>query len=142
MSTSRYEINSWLTLYRKLDRFRKIKAKTEIPPAKDNPLIFAFWTCLQLERYELYLLVKDKLTRTVTLSRNYPALIRVFSHTKKICQVRICKQRVMSMASIRESSRAIVRNCFCESISISFIICSTNLMASSLECGFAELSNH
>jgi hypothetical protein len=35
----------------KLDRFKKIKAEPAIPPAKDNPLIFAFWTCLQLERY-------------------------------------------------------------------------------------------
>ncbi|KAF4629171.1 hypothetical protein G7Y89_g8977 [Cudoniella acicularis] len=33
----------------KLDRFKKIKADGLIVPAKDNPLVIAFWTCLQLE---------------------------------------------------------------------------------------------
>ena len=37
----------------KLDRFRKIKYGQEngVVPPKDNPLVIAFWTCLQLERY-------------------------------------------------------------------------------------------
>jgi hypothetical protein len=43
-----------LTFCSKLDRFKKLKADNIIPPAKDNPLIFAFWTCLQLERYGTY----------------------------------------------------------------------------------------
>jgi len=33
----------------KLDRFRKAKMTGQIPLPKDNPLLFAFWTCLQLE---------------------------------------------------------------------------------------------
>jgi hypothetical protein len=40
----------------KLDRFKKIKYGQEggVVPAKDNPLVIAFWTCLQLERYHLF----------------------------------------------------------------------------------------
>lgn len=35
---------------RKLDRFKKLKEKGVTVQARDNPLVFAFWTCLQLER--------------------------------------------------------------------------------------------
>lgn len=34
----------------KLERFRRLKQSMHAVPVKDNPLIFAFWTCLQLER--------------------------------------------------------------------------------------------
>lgn len=39
---------------RKLDRFKKLAKSCPpvVAPVKDNPLIFAFWTCLQLERYD------------------------------------------------------------------------------------------
>jgi hypothetical protein len=40
-----------LTVSRKLDRFKKVKAANDLVPARDNPLVIAFWTCLQLERY-------------------------------------------------------------------------------------------
>lgn len=33
----------------KIDRFKTYKRDYQLPPAQDNPLIFAFWTCLQLE---------------------------------------------------------------------------------------------
>ncbi|KAM3075198.1 hypothetical protein ACMFMF_005877 [Clarireedia jacksonii] len=33
----------------KLDRFKKLKESNGIVPVKDNPLIVAFWSCLQLE---------------------------------------------------------------------------------------------
>ncbi|RKF72256.1 putative c6 zinc finger domain-containing protein [Golovinomyces cichoracearum] len=33
----------------RLERFRRASAEQKIVQAKDNPLIFAFWTCLQLE---------------------------------------------------------------------------------------------
>ncbi|KAH8820897.1 hypothetical protein F5884DRAFT_661141 [Xylogone sp. PMI_703] len=33
----------------KLERFRRLKQSMHAVPVKDNPLIFAFWTCLQLE---------------------------------------------------------------------------------------------
>ncbi|KAH8685747.1 hypothetical protein BGZ60DRAFT_365116 [Tricladium varicosporioides] len=33
----------------KLDRLKRIKTESGIVPAKDNPLVIAFWTCLQLE---------------------------------------------------------------------------------------------
>jgi hypothetical protein len=42
-----------------MDRFKKIKESTGsdgVPPHKDSPLLVAFWTCLQLERYvDMYL---------------------------------------------------------------------------------------
>jgi hypothetical protein len=39
----------------KLERFKKIKYGQEgVVPARDNPLIIAFWTCLQLERYLIF----------------------------------------------------------------------------------------
>jgi hypothetical protein len=31
----------------------KLHHEPEKVPVKDNPLVFAFWTCLQLERYEI-----------------------------------------------------------------------------------------
>lgn len=33
----------------KLDRFKRLKDQNEVIPHRDNPLVFAFWTCLQLE---------------------------------------------------------------------------------------------
>ncbi|KUJ11887.1 uncharacterized protein LY89DRAFT_593488 [Mollisia scopiformis] len=33
----------------KIDRFKRLKANFQPAPGKDNPLLFAFWTCLQLE---------------------------------------------------------------------------------------------
>lgn len=33
----------------KIDRFKQLKLDMEPPLPKDNPLVFAFWTCLQLE---------------------------------------------------------------------------------------------
>jgi hypothetical protein len=35
---------------RKLERLQELKRKNIFIPGKDNPLVFAFWTCLQLER--------------------------------------------------------------------------------------------
>ena len=35
----------------RLDRFRKIKEGAGVVSSKENPLVIAFWTCLQLERY-------------------------------------------------------------------------------------------
>ena len=40
-----------LNIDRKLDRFKKLKEESIVIPYRDNPLVFAFWTCLQLERY-------------------------------------------------------------------------------------------
>lgn len=33
-----------------LERFRSLKQNMQAVPVKDNPLVFTFWTCLQLER--------------------------------------------------------------------------------------------
>lgn len=33
----------------KLERFKRLKSTASFVPGKDNPLLFAFWTCLQLE---------------------------------------------------------------------------------------------
>lgn len=45
---------------RKLDRFKNLKQDSIPVPAKDNPLIFAFWTCLQLERYVCFIWLETR----------------------------------------------------------------------------------
>lgn len=40
-----------LKICRKIARLRRLKIEGVVPPATDNPLLIAFWTCLQLERY-------------------------------------------------------------------------------------------
>lgn len=64
MSILSCNVLSGLTLSSKLDRFKKLKDENKIPPAKDNPLIFAFWTCLQLERYRICAIYHDERTNT------------------------------------------------------------------------------
>ena len=49
VSQSYFERVTELTFHSKLDRFKKMKS-VSVVHARDNPLIFAFWTCLQLER--------------------------------------------------------------------------------------------
>lgn len=39
-----------ILLQPELERFRQLKQDMHAVPVKDNPLVFAFWTCLQLER--------------------------------------------------------------------------------------------
>ncbi|KAH6696645.1 hypothetical protein BKA61DRAFT_497754 [Leptodontidium sp. MPI-SDFR-AT-0119] len=43
------QFGSLLTCCRDFDKFKKLKSKDRHPLSKDNPLLFAFWTCVQLE---------------------------------------------------------------------------------------------
>ncbi len=48
-----FRLSPWrLTLQSKLDRFKRLKEiHGAVPQPRDNHLIIAFWTCLQLERW-------------------------------------------------------------------------------------------
>ena len=52
----------FLTIDSKLDTFKKRKINNQPVSDKDNPLVFAFWTCLQLERYGHFPSVTTRLT--------------------------------------------------------------------------------
>ncbi len=46
-----HDIYLWkLNNCRKLEKLKKIKIDGTIVPERDNALVIAFWTCLQLER--------------------------------------------------------------------------------------------